>query len=90
MEQLGSCFFIDGILVIVIFIGRIRRKAEWVINFILRMFMVTICIYFLNSALTRYSVEFCLAINPFSVLTSGFLGIPGIAALYGIKFYKFL
>jgi len=90
MEQLGSSFVIVGILIVVIFIGTIRRKAEWIINFILRMVMGTICIYFINNALTRYNLAFCVAINPFSVLTSGFLGIPGVAALYGIKFYKFL
>lgn len=90
MEQLGSSFIIVGILIVVIFIGTIRRKAEWIINFVLRMVMGTICIYFLNYMLARYQIGVSVTINPVSVLTSGFLGIPGVAVLFGIKIYKFL
>lgn len=90
MEQLGSSFIIVGILIVVICIGTIRRRAEWLINFVLRMVMGTICIYFCNYMLAKYHIEIHVAINPVSVLTSGFLGIPGVAVLFGIKFYKFL
>lgn len=90
MEQLESSFIIVGILIVVIFIGTIRRKAEWIINFVLRMVMGAICIYFFNYILARYHIGISVAINPVSVLTSGFLGIPGVAVLFGIKFYKFL
>lgn len=90
MDQLKSSFIIIGMLLIVIFIGVIRKKIEWIVNFLLRMVMGTIGIYFINYVLTKYGLEGSVAINPLSVLTSGFLGIPGLAVLYGINFYKFL
>lgn len=90
MDQMKSGLIIIGILVVVVFIGAIRRKAEWVINFVLRMIMGTIGIYFINYVMAYYGLECGVAINPFSVLTSGILGIPGLAVLYGINFYKFL
>ena len=90
MDQMKSGLIIIGMLVVVIFIGAIRRRAEWVINFLLRMVMGTIGIYFINYVLAYYGLAFDVAINPFSILTSGFLGIPGLAVLYGINFYKFL
>lgn len=90
MDQMKNGFIIIGMLIVVVFVGAVRRKAEWVINFLLRMVMGTIGIYFINYLLAYYGLEFDVAINPFSVLTSGFLGIPGLAVLYGINFYKFL
>ncbi len=90
MDQLKSSFIIIGMLLVVIFIGVIRKKIEWIVNFLLRMVMGTIGIYFINYVLTKYGLECSVAINPLSVLTSGFLGIPGLAVLYGINFYKFL
>lgn len=90
MDQLKSSFIIIGMLLVVIFIGVIRKKIEWIVNFLLRMVMGTIGIYFINYVLTKYGLEGSVAINPLSVLTSGFLGIPGLAVLYGINFYKFL
>ncbi len=90
MNQAGSSIVIIGMLFIVIFIGAIRRKAEWIINFVLRMVFGVIAIYFFNVALKTYGVETSVAINPISILTSGFLGIPGVCVLYGIQFYKFL
>lgn len=90
MNQAGSSIVIIGMLFIVIFIGAIRRKAEWIINFVLRMVFGVIAIYFFNVALKTYGVETSVAINLISILTSGFLGIPGVCVLYGIQFYKFL
>lgn len=90
MEYLESGFIIIGMLVIVIFMGAAKKKTELIINFVLRMVVGTILIYFINYGLNFYGVRVSVAINPFNVLTSGFLGIPGLAVLYGIKFYKLL
>lgn len=90
MGQLESGLVIIGMLFLVIFIGAVRRKAEWIINFVLRMVFGTLAIYFVNLALKYYGMEFFVAINPISILTSGFLGFPGVAALYGIQFYRLL
>ena len=31
-----------------------------------------------------------VGVNPVTLLTSAFLGFPGLAALYGVQFYKLL
>ena len=88
MGQFESGLVIIVMLFLVIFIGAVRRKAEWIINFVLRMVMGTIFIYFTNRITHYYGLDISVAINPLSILVSGFLGIPGVAALYGINLYK--
>ncbi|MBQ6888018.1 MAG: pro-sigmaK processing inhibitor BofA family protein [Lachnospiraceae bacterium] len=87
MEQIGNGLVIIGMLFIVVFIGAVRKKAEWIINFVLRMVLGTIIIYFANSVLNHYGINISVAVNPISILVSGFLGIPGIAVLYGINYF---
>ena len=48
MGQFESGLVIIVMLFLVIVIGAVRRKAEWIINFVLRMVMGTIFIYFTN------------------------------------------
>lgn len=86
MGQLESGLVIIGMLFIVIFIGAVRRKTECVINFVLRMVLGVLLMYFANMAFRYYGMDFFVAINPISILISGFLGIPGIIVLYAIGF----
>lgn len=86
MGQIESGLFIVGMLFIVMFIGAVRKKTEWFINFVLRMVLGTILIYFANNALKYYGIDLSVGINVISILTSGFLGIPGVVVLYGICF----
>lgn len=86
MEQAESAFIIIGMLFIVIFIGAVRRKTECVINFVLRMVFGMVFIYFANQAFRYLGMNITVAVNPVSILTSGFLGVPGIAVLYGVQF----
>lgn len=86
MGQLENGLVIIAMLFIVIFIGAVRRKTEWIINFVLRIVMGIIVIYTGNLVFGYYGVDISVAINPISILVSGFLGIPGIAVLYGINY----
>lgn len=65
-------------------------KREWFLNFILRSILGVIAIYFINAALAERGISLGVGINIYTVLTSGILGFPGVAALYGIGLYKFL
>jgi len=75
---------------VVLIIGAMGRKVEWLVNFILRAVMGTVGIYFLNYFLASQQLSFAVGINPLTVLTSGFLGFPGLVVLYGIHFFKML
>lgn len=63
---------------------------ERILNFLLRGILGTIAIYFINGALAKMGISLGIGINAATVLTSGILGIPGVAALYGIGLYKTL
>lgn len=74
----------------VLLIGAMRRKSEWLLNFILRGVLGTIAIYFINTALVSVGIDLGVGINPVTVLTSGILGFPGVLALYGLGIYRLL
>lgn len=90
MENIGGMAAIMGVCVIVLLIGAMGRKVEWLVNFILRAVMGTVGIYFLNYLLAAQNISMAVGINPLTVLTSGFLGFPGLIVLYGIHFFKML
>lgn len=90
MVNANGVLAILGVCVIVLIIGALGRKVEWLVNFILRAVMGTIGIYCLNYFLAARQISIAVGINPLTILTSGILGFPGIAVLYGIHFFKML
>lgn len=90
MERFGGMAAILLVCVLVLLIGALGRKIEWIINFVLRAVMGTIGIYFLNNYLITRQISVAVGINPMTVLTSGILGFPGLIVLYGINFFKAL
>ncbi len=60
---------------------------ETALNFMLRAIFGMIAVFFINSLLQE---QMKIGINPFSFLTAGCLGLPGIAMLYGLNFYFLL
>lgn len=76
--------------VVVLIVGAVKRKTEWMLNVLMRGILGTIAIYFINNALSGFGIPIEVGINPITVLTSGILGFPGLAALYGIGIYKIL
>ena len=63
---------------------------EKILNLVMRAILGTIAMYFINSVLDRMGVSLGVGINAATVLTSGILGFPGVAMLYGINFYMLL
>ena len=73
-----------------LFMGVVKRRLEWLLNVLMRSILGTIAIYFINNALAGAGISLGVGINPVTVLTSGILGLPGLAAIYGIGIYHFL
>lgn len=90
MGNMGGAAMILAVCLIVLAIGAMGRKVEWLVNFVLRAVMGTVGIYALNHLLAARQMQVAVGINPLTVLTSGILGFPGIALLYGIHFFKIL
>lgn len=90
MGSYGGMVAILGVCLLVLMIGAMGKKVEWLVNFILRAVMGAVGIYFINLLLTFQEIGVSVGINPVTVLTSGFLGFPGLAVLYGIRFFEIL
>lgn len=85
----GTAIIIAACMAVLI-VGAVRRKTEWMLNVLMRGILGTIAIYFINDALLGMGIPIEVGINPVTVLTSGFLGFPGLVVLYGIHFFKML
>lgn len=67
-----------------------NRGNSWVVNFIVRSIIGVAVIFCVNQLLDYRNVPVSVGVNPITFLTSGMLGIPGVAMLYGIVFYRVL
>ena len=99
-KQLGKGYvFVDnslgiilivGACIVVLLVGAVKVKIEWLLNVVMRSILGTIAIYFINMALAWVGISLEVGINVYTILTSGILGIPGLIALYGIGIYRML
>ena len=87
MLGVTAIILIWGVVLIMVVM---KRKMEWLINIFMRSILGTIAIYFINNGLVSMGIDLGVGINPVTILTSGILGLPGLAAIYGIGFYQFL
>ena len=87
MENGMGTILLVSSCVLVLFIGAVRRKMEWLLNIVMRSILGTIAIYFINSGLAAMGISLGVGINAITILTSAILGIPGLLALYGIEIY---
>lgn len=90
MDTYSSVLIIVGVLILVLVIGTLRSRAEWIINFILRGVVGMMMIYFTNYFFSQQVPGIGIGYNLITFLTSGILGFPGIVMLYGINFYMIL
>ena len=88
MDNLSGAAAIIGVCLLVLLIVSKGKKAEWLINFVLRAVTGAVCIYFVNFVLVSQNIPASVGINPLTLLTSGFLGFPGVAVLYGVLFFE--
>lgn len=90
MNNSTGIFLIVGACVLVLLIGAVRGRVEWLLNLVLRSILGTVAMYFVNSTLAGMGISLGVGINAVTVLTSGILGLPGLVALYGLGIYKLL
>ena len=66
------------------------EKTGWVLNIVIRAMVGMAVIFFVNYFLDLRGIDMAVGLSPVSFLTSGVLGIPGVALLYGIVIYQSL
>ena len=81
---------IVAICVLVLVIGALKQKSRVLFQFVARVMLGFVGIYFFNKFLKIQAVPVAAGLNPVNLLTLGTLGISGFALVYGILFYKFL
>lgn len=69
---------------IVLFILFFKKNAQIVLNFFVRIAVGAVAIVFLNDYFEMQNIPIIVGLNHVTLLTSGILGIPGVAALYGV------
>ena len=67
-----------------------EQRSNLLSNFIVRAIIGSAMIFFINEFLSAQGITVQVGLNPWTVLTSGILGTPGVALLYGISFYGIL
>lgn len=90
MKYQISAVLIIAMCAIILLIGLMRNKMEWLLNIVMRSILGTIIMYFANAALAVGGISLGVGINAVTILTSGILGFPGLVALYAIGIYKIL
>lgn len=81
---------IVAICVLVLVIGALKQKSRVLFQFVARVMLGVVGIYFFNKFLKMQEIPVAAGLNPVNLLTLGTLGISGFALVYGILFYKFL
>lgn len=67
-----------------------EEKTGWIVNFVIRALTGAAVIFFVNYLLDLRGIDLSVGLGPVSFLTSGVLGLPGVALLYGILVYQSL
>jgi len=62
-----------------------KKKAQFFLNFLLRAGVGAAMIMWVNSVLLKQGIILSVGLNLWSLLTSGSLGIPGVALLFAIS-----
>lgn len=76
--------------VLVILIGKWKRGVVLFVNFLFRAVLGSLVIYVVDTLLLKMQISCDVGLNIVTVLTCGFLGIPGAAGLFGLRYFLFL
>ena len=88
MDKVLAMEILVAVCGLVLFIVLFKRKFQWLIHLFLRMATGAISVLWINSILAGQGIAVSVGLNLISLLTSGILGIPGVALLYAIVFTK--
>lgn len=90
METDYGVYLIIGICALIILLGLLKAKLSFIVNFVTRMVTCMALIYLINQLLISADYNIHVGLNLVSAITTGSLGISGIALLYGIMITKII
>mgnify|MGYP001037456008 FL=1 len=74
----------------VVLIVVLKSKANMVFRFLVQAVIGSVLIYGMNQFFLSQNLVSIIAINPLTVLTCGFLGIPGVFLLFCVQILSML
>ncbi len=88
MDKMLAIAILAGMCGVVLLITLLKKRLQVVLEFFLRMGLGATCILWMNGILVKQGIACSVGINFISLLTSGSLGLPGVALLYAIILTK--
>lgn len=85
MDVRMSMQILAGVCGLVLLILVMKKKTQFFLNFLLRAGVGAVMIWCVNSILFKQGIAVSVGLNLWSLLTSGSLGIPGVALLFAIS-----
>lgn len=73
---------VTGFVVLIVIL---KSRANMVFRFVVQAVIGAVLIYGMNQFFLSQNLISIIALNPLTVLTCGFLGIPGVLLLFGIQ-----
>ena len=87
METTTGIFLIIAACAAVLMIGYLRRKAAFLLHFLVRMFVGAVAIYLTNGWLASAGISLAVGLNLMNLCIVGCLGTGGFGILYAILLY---
>lgn len=85
-DDMGQAEWIIGLVTsLVVLIIILKSRANMVFRFLLQAVIGGVLIYGMNQFFLAQNLVSTIALNPLTVLTCGFLGIPGFLLLFCIQ-----
>ena len=83
MEQ--TEWMIGLVTSLVVLVAVLKSRANMVFRFLVQAVLGGILIYGMNQFFLSQNIVSIIALNPLTILTCGFLGIPGFLLLLGVQ-----
>jgi len=85
MDVIQSIQILAGVCGVVLLVLLLKKKMRFFLDFLLRTGIGAVTILWVNSVLSQQGLQIAVGLNFWSLLTSGSLGIPGVALLFAIS-----
>ncbi|MGJ7923267.1 pro-sigmaK processing inhibitor BofA family protein [Neobacillus sp. LXY-4] len=85
MEPMLIIAVIVGLVLLLLFIGAPVKPIRYIGQGVIKLLIGAILLFFLNTLGNQYGIH--VPINFITTMISGFLGIPGLAALVAIQIW---
>ena len=79
MDQKMGMVVLAIICGIILLVLLLRKRAQIILNFLVRTVLGAIMILLVNDILQKQGFDIYVGLNPVTLLTSGTLGFPGVA-----------